>query len=144
MSTTFIPEFGQPYWTISPSRNSPAYISPYHVSGGWTRDAYDYQQLAKGLVWQHYPECKAYCDEYNGCIKYLDDPADKRFLVFKIEEYYPSGGMLDLQQSFDSLLEAMESIPSPAVEYYQIYDRVVGKLVEFESTPATPNNSPTP
>lgn len=54
---------------------------------------------------------------------------DKRYLVFKFEQYYPAGGMNDLIESFDLLEEAVESITG-SEDNCQIYDRVEGIMIK--------------
>lgn len=59
----------------------------------------------------------------------------KRFLVFGITNYYPCGGLDDLDDSFDTIEEARDYVngvntkraPSDS---YQIYDRIEGEEVK--------------
>ena len=64
---------------------------------------------------------------------------DKRFLVFGYDQYYPSGGLGDLEGSFDTVNEAVifmkkgkpmknykgDTIYSSS-EFYDVYDRIKG------------------
>lgn len=56
----------------------------------------------------------------------------KRFMVFRCESYYPSGGLDDCNQSFDEVKDAIEYIISnPANDcWYQLFDRVAGIQIE--------------
>lgn len=62
---------------------------------------------------------------------------DKRYLVFGIFDCYPSGGISDLEDSFDTLEEAIGFITikienETLINSFQIYDRIEGREVEFE------------
>lgn len=53
---------------------------------------------------------------------------DKRFLVFGIYRYYPSGGMDDLNDSFETVEEAVKHTKEIFDKYdsVDIYDRIEG------------------
>lgn len=61
----------------------------------------------------------------------------KRFMVFEYANYYPSGGLSDVEQSFDTLDEAKEyceELSKPPkwrlkCDYYEVFDRVEGVTV---------------
>ena len=44
----------------------------------------------------------------------------KRFLVFAYDDYYPSGGLADIQSEFDTLAELHEKLP----ELIDLWDHV--------------------
>jgi hypothetical protein len=55
----------------------------------------------------------------------------KRFWLFIFEQYYPSGGMLDFYDSYDSFEEAKAKGESRSGEYsydYDIFDRDNGTI----------------
>jgi len=55
--------------------------------------------------------------------------ADKRYLVFGYESYYPSGSMSDLIESYDLYTDTIAFIYSKKdyeLEHYQVYDRILG------------------
>jgi len=54
---------------------------------------------------------------------------DKRYLVFKYDNYYPSGGMNDLVASFDDEQEAIAFAKSGNWDYFDIYDRLEVKAI---------------
>lgn len=62
----------------------------------------------------------------------------KRYMLFGFDRYYPSGGMDDFIDSFDTLPEIVEKIKKDSVDYctkkddYQIYDVVEMKEVSLE------------
>lgn len=53
---------------------------------------------------------------------------DKRFLLFVFDDYYPSGAMEDLENSYDTLEEAKIGMVSTSGDYKYIYDRVEGYI----------------
>lgn len=61
----------------------------------------------------------------------------KRFVVFRGDYYYPSGGWDDFAASFDTVEEALEFTRTPNVvnrivlhyDWYQIIDLNTGKVV---------------
>ena len=56
--------------------------------------------------------------------------ADKRYLVFGFDDYYPNGGLGDTRDSFDDLDIAIEfTINNIDSDYRYIYDRIEGMLV---------------
>ena len=70
---------------------------------------------------------------------------DKRYLVFGFDEYYPCGGLGDLEGSFDTIEDAIAFIKKGKPlkrlhgeiiyyrsEYYQLYDRRNGVLIDIE------------
>jgi hypothetical protein len=59
---------------------------------------------------------------------------DKRFLLFTYLDYYPSGGMSDLMESFDTIDECKQYISKQEnllMDNYDIYDRVQGMEVDL-------------
>lgn len=60
----------------------------------------------------------------------------KRFLVFEYEHYYPAGGMDDLTESYDTLLEAInyiDTIFKDSQSGFDVFDRFSGFVI-FSST----------
>ena len=53
---------------------------------------------------------------------------DKRYLVFAYYQYYPSGGMDDNKESFDTLEEAniYRREECKNYDYTEVYDRIEG------------------
>ena len=51
---------------------------------------------------------------------------DKRYLVFGYSSYYPTGGMNDLVDSFDTVKECIECIKNDSEDYHEVYDRMKG------------------
>lgn len=52
----------------------------------------------------------------------------KRFLLFVYSDYYPGGGMDDLEETYDKAIEAVEAIEN-ITRYFDtaiIYDRIEG------------------
>ena len=52
----------------------------------------------------------------------------KRFLLFVYSDYYPGGGMDDLEETYDKAIEAVEAIGN-ITRYFDtaiIYDRIEG------------------
>lgn len=47
----------------------------------------------------------------------------KKYIWFKMYNYYPSGGLGDIKDSFDSLDEAIAAVGKPDGEDHQIVDR---------------------
>jgi hypothetical protein len=69
--------------------------------------------------------------------------ADKRYLVFDITSYYPSGGMGDLQHSVDTIDEVYDWLNSARkkgetqtnfgyADRIEVYDRIEGVEVEID------------
>ena len=58
--------------------------------------------------------------------------ADKRYLVFAMDTYYPSGGMGDMIGSTDTLEEALEVVRGNGRDWHEIYDRVEGESIDLE------------
>jgi hypothetical protein len=59
---------------------------------------------------------------------------DKRFMLFAYCDYYPSGGMSDANESYNSLAEAKEAIIKGSLNELDscyVYDRIEG-LTVFE------------
>ena len=54
---------------------------------------------------------------------------DKRFLVFGYDTYYPSGGMRDLEFSFDTVEEAINNLYMVEYSHVTIYDRIDGVII---------------
>jgi hypothetical protein len=59
---------------------------------------------------------------------------EKQFLVFQYDSYYPAGGMSDLKESFDTLIEVEEYLKEHMNRYdfYDIYDRINGVSVSID------------
>ena len=55
----------------------------------------------------------------------------KRFLVFFYYQYYPDGGLGDLDNTFDTIKEAVEYIERENKDFYDLYDRVEGQSVNI-------------
>ncbi|WP_312357282.1 hypothetical protein [Sphingobacterium multivorum] len=51
---------------------------------------------------------------------------DKRYLLFVYDKYYPSGGLFDLKESFDTLEEARDAAMKSECDYKEVYDRIAG------------------
>jgi len=69
---------------------------------------------------------------------------DKRFLLFAYNDYYPSGGMSDANESYNSLAEAKEAIIKDSLDkldHCYVYDRIEG-LTVFEPEQHTRTLSP--
>ena len=58
--------------------------------------------------------------------------ADKRFLCFSFDQYYPNGGMGDMQTSFDDLESAIRYVKHDSNDYHYIYDRIEGKSIDID------------
>jgi len=50
----------------------------------------------------------------------------KRYLVFTYPQYYPAGGLWDMDVSFDTVEECKEFIKDEGSDNNEIYDRVKG------------------
>lgn len=57
----------------------------------------------------------------------------KRFLVFSMCHYYPSGGWGDFRKDCDTLEEARKVASGSDLDYYQIVDTDIMDEVEFGS-----------
>ena len=55
----------------------------------------------------------------------------KRFMIFAYSSYYPSGGLEDVINSFDTLEEALRSPVPKGEDYSYIWDRIDD--VEYDS-----------
>ena len=60
------------------------------------------------------------------------EEADKRYLAFGFDQYYPGGGMGDMIDSFDTIPEAIECIKNDSSDYNDVYDRIKGVVVDCE------------
>lgn len=47
-------------------------------------------------------------------------------MVFSCDTYYPSGGLNDCFDSFDTIPEAVEAVKNNRGDYYEIFDRIDG------------------
>lgn len=56
---------------------------------------------------------------------------DKRYLVFTYDDFYPSGGMTDLKESFDDIDEALEFIKNQKYVNAELYDRIDGSELDY-------------
>lgn len=69
-----------------------------------------------------------------------------RYMLFRFDDYYPSGGLNDLSRTSDNLQELLDMIPDPKKkegltnfeqfvvaneesENYQIFDRQTGEMI---------------
>ncbi len=57
----------------------------------------------------------------------------KRYLLFKFDQYYPSGGWKDFKGAFDTIKEAKD-IKTYSYEFFQIVDSDNGCVVESNET----------
>ena len=68
--------------------------------------------------------------------KYYKTTIYKRFVVFEFADYYPTGGMGDCEESFDTLEEAeeymKEVLDDGIVDNLDLFDMSVGKFVQSE------------
>lgn len=53
----------------------------------------------------------------------------KRFMVFEISEYYPTGGLSDVVDSFDFINEVWRKYPADGLNAIQVFDRIEGVQV---------------
>jgi hypothetical protein len=58
----------------------------------------------------------------------------KRFMVFELVRYYPSGGIGDCIESYDTLEEAKQRLDKEKLDnrlrsMYEIFDRIEGVMV---------------
>jgi hypothetical protein len=58
----------------------------------------------------------------------------KRFMVFELVQYYPSGGISDCMESYDTLEEAKRIVVGKNLDnrlrsMYEIFDRIEGVMV---------------
>lgn len=53
----------------------------------------------------------------------------KRYLVFRGDDYYPSGGFKDFKASYDTLEEAVESAKSSSGDWAHVVDVQHGEMV---------------
>lgn len=56
---------------------------------------------------------------------------DKRFLAFGFDTYYPSGGLCDMQESFDTIGEAIAYLKSVSYDSKDLYDRISGRSIDL-------------
>ncbi|WP_286803322.1 MULTISPECIES: hypothetical protein [Sphingobacterium] len=57
---------------------------------------------------------------------------DKRYLLFVYDKYYPSGGLCDLRESFDTIEEARDAAMKSEYDYKEIYDRLSGVEIDLQ------------
>lgn len=55
----------------------------------------------------------------------------KRYLVFSYNDYYPSGGLSDMRQSFDSIPEAIDFLKKDEYKNKELYDRINGVKIDL-------------
>ena len=55
----------------------------------------------------------------------------KRYLLFAYDTYYPSGGLCDLVNSYDTVQEAVSEANKHASDYKEIYDRIEGIEIDL-------------
>jgi hypothetical protein len=53
----------------------------------------------------------------------------KQFMIFSFTEFYPSGGLSDVMESFDDFADAIAYIKGYSSEYLYIFDRINGEIV---------------
>lgn len=55
----------------------------------------------------------------------------KRFIVFRYDCYYPSGGMNDVVKDFDEATDAIHYLENTRndYDYSQVFDRLSGKII---------------
>lgn len=63
----------------------------------------------------------------------VTEPEYKRFMVFRCNTYYPEGGLSDVDESFDTLEEAIKFCKERYYDFRYIFDRIEGKIVEVAS-----------
>lgn len=56
----------------------------------------------------------------------------KRFLYFKAADFYPNGGLSDLEETFDTISEAVDFIKRNLADRMHLYDRVEGVGIDLE------------
>ncbi len=62
---------------------------------------------------------------------------DKRYLIFTYHTYYPSGGLQDKIESFDTLDEVEKYLKNEkesgdlTADYIDVYDRIKGIEIDF-------------
>lgn len=74
----------------------------------------------------------------------------KRFLVFKGDDYYPSGGMRDFYTDYDTQEEALAELMTLPVDHCgswaHVYDQVIGEQVKrfksYHKEPWTEDTTP--
>ena len=57
---------------------------------------------------------------------------ENQFLVFTYDCYYPAGGMGDLKESFDTLLEVEEYLKNSSYDSFDVYDRINNVTVTLD------------
>ncbi len=58
--------------------------------------------------------------------------ADKRYLAFGYDQYYPCGGMSDLIDSFDDIKDAINCVNADTSDWHEVYDRVKGVEIDIK------------
>ena len=53
----------------------------------------------------------------------------KKFVLFQYSQYYPSGGMSDIEGSFDTLQEALDFIKVHWRDFNEVVDRDTWEIV---------------
>jgi len=61
----------------------------------------------------------------------------KRFWLFMFDNYYPTGGMNDFVDSFETKADAVQAVASKSRDYYQILDSRTGEI-ENHPSPSNP------
>lgn len=56
----------------------------------------------------------------------------KRYLLFRFDRFYPTGGWNDFSAAYDTIEEAREFGKLPGGDYYQIVDSHTGVEIELE------------
>lgn len=56
-------------------------------------------------------------------------PKFKRYMVFAYAQYYPGGGMGDVDNSFDNEKEAMAWAKKLECDYVEVFDREEGVVI---------------
>lgn len=53
----------------------------------------------------------------------------KKFILFQYESYYPSGGLSDIADSFDTIEEAKAAVAKKPRDFNEIVDRDTWEMV---------------
>lgn len=65
-------------------------------------------------------------------LHYRNEVPEKRFLVFSYPDYYPSGGLNDSFDDFDTVQEAIDSLKFEDCTYNKcVFDRIAGLEIDI-------------
>lgn len=56
----------------------------------------------------------------------------KKYIVFGYDQFYPLGGMMDFQDDFDTLEEALVYVKKDKWVYYDVVNRDTWEDVEYD------------